>query len=243
MPNDHKAPPPRTLIESAYARLRRDIMDCRYAPGGRLKVEHLKGTYAVSSGTLREALSLLVADSLVVSEGHRGFRVAPMSLEEIEDITRTRVLIECEALRQSIAEGDDEWEAHLVTAFHRLTRAEERRESETSFDEWEERNRDFHRALVAGCPSPWIHRLRSILYQQSERYRRLSAPFGSESSVKHASRHEVRRAAHDEHREIFEATMGRESERAMLALATHIGLSVTRIRTFGLLVPSPKQAP
>jgi GntR family transcriptional regulator, carbon starvation induced regulator len=75
---------------------------------------------------LREALSLLIADALVVSQGQRGFRVAPVSLEDIADITNTRVMLECEALRQSIELGDDAWEGSLLSAFHRLSKAEEK---------------------------------------------------------------------------------------------------------------------
>src|SRR5690349_20437452 len=84
-----------TLIESAYRKLRRDIVEGRFAPGEKLRVEHLKDDYGVGAGTLREALSLLVADALVVSQCQRGFRVAPMSLADFEDITRTRVMLEC----------------------------------------------------------------------------------------------------------------------------------------------------
>ena len=85
---------PRTLIETAYRQLRRDIIDGQHPAGHKLRVEHLKSTYKVSAGTLREALGLLVSDSLVVSQGQRGFSVAEMSLVDLEDLTRTRVLVE-----------------------------------------------------------------------------------------------------------------------------------------------------
>jgi len=117
---------PRTLIEATYRQLRRDIIEGRLAPGEKLRVEHLKSCYDVSSGTLREALALLISDSLVVAQGQRGFRVAPMSLDDLEDLTRMRILLECEALRESMAQGTDDWEADIVSAFHKLTLAEQR---------------------------------------------------------------------------------------------------------------------
>lgn len=215
---------PRTLIEGVYRKLRRDIIECRHAPGDKLRVEHLKATYQVSGGTLREALSLLVSDSLVVSEGQRGFRVAPMSLADIEDLTRTRVLLECASLRESMQLGKDDWEAAVISAFHRLSRAEERLVSASTFDDWEERNRQFHEALVSACPSPWMHRLRAVLYHQSERYRRLSA-----MTAPPASR------VHQEHRGIFKAVMARDIERASAALESHIYLSLKLIKARGLL--------
>ena len=138
--DSHLAPEPKTLVESAYRALRRDIIEGHLAPGEKLRVEHLKDDYGVGAGTLREALSLLISDALVVSQGQRGFRVAPVSLEDFEDITRNRVMLECEALRQSIAMGDDAWEGDLLAAFHRLTKAEEKLIGTDNREEWEERN-------------------------------------------------------------------------------------------------------
>jgi DNA-binding transcriptional regulator YhcF (GntR family) len=83
-------------IYSGNLNVGHDVVCGKLAPGERLRVEHLKDQYAVGAGTLREALSLLVADALVTSEGQRGFRVAPISMEDLEDVTNTRVMLETE---------------------------------------------------------------------------------------------------------------------------------------------------
>ncbi|MFZ2661368.1 MAG: FCD domain-containing protein [Rhodoferax sp.] len=217
---------PPTLIEKAYRQLRRDIIDGLHPSGQKLRVEHLKFQYQVSAGTLREALALLVSDSLVVSQGQRGFHVAPMSLADLADLTRVRVLLECEALEESIRLGRDSWEADLVSAFHKLSLAEERLHTDAAgtYDEWEERNRQFHEALVGACRSAWLRKLRAQLYQQSERYRRLSA-------VKGPPPIEV----HEEHRNIFNAVMARDATKAKAFLAAHIHRALTVIRTAGFL--------
>lgn len=226
-PHDFPAVPaevpdgPRTLVEAAYRRLRDDIIDGVHAPGARLRVEHLKDDYGVGAGTLREALTRLVADSLVVAQGQRGFRVAPISVADFEDITATRVLLETEALRQSIAHGDVHWEGELAAAFHRLTRAQEKlgRRSGPRLDEWEERNRVFHECLIAACPSRWTRHFVGILYRQSERYRRLAL-----------SRRPVPRDLQAEHRAIYEATLDRDARRASAALAEHIRATLAAVR-------------
>ncbi len=202
---------PKTLVESAYRALRRDIIEGRLAPGEKLRVEHLKDDYGVGAGTLREALSLLIADTLVVSQEQRGFRVAPVSLLDFEDITRTRVMLECEALRQSIGNGDDAWEGDLLSAFHRLSKAEEKRIASADREEWEERNRIFHEVLISACPSRWIKHFLAILNQQSERYRRLSLylqPFP--------------RDIHAEHEALLQAALSRNAEVAAGLLSEHI---------------------
>ncbi|MEX8494234.1 GntR family transcriptional regulator, partial [Sphaerotilus sp.] len=140
---------PRTLVERAYLGLRHDIVCGALAPGERLRVEHLKDRYEVGAGTLREALSLLLSDALVTAEGQRGFRVTPISLADLEDVTNTRVLLETEALRLSIRHGDAAWELGLVAAFDGLSAAERTPESLRSGD-WEHANRGFHEALIAG---------------------------------------------------------------------------------------------
>lgn len=211
---------PKTLVESAYRALRRDIIEGRFAPGEKLRVEHLKDDYGVGAGTLREALSLLISDALVVSQGQRGFRVAPMSLADFEDITRTRVMLECEALRQSIELGDDAWEGELLAAFHRLSKAEEKLIDGSAREEWEERNRIFHEVLIAACPSRWIKHFLSILYHQAERYRRLSL-----------HKNPIPRDVHAEHNALFEATLARDAKRATAIMAEHIGMTLTALRS------------
>lgn len=216
---DLNPPEPKTLVESAYRSLRRDIIEGRLAPGEKLRVEHLKDNYGVGAGTLREALSLLISDALVVAQGQRGFRVAPVSVEDFADITRTRVMLECEALRQSIAMGGDAWEGELAAAFHLLTKAEERLREPDARMEWEERNRIFHEVLISACPSRWIKHFLSILYHQAERYRRLSLHLQP-----------IPRDVHAEHEALFSAAMARDTERATAIMAEHIQLTFRSIQ-------------
>jgi DNA-binding GntR family transcriptional regulator len=213
--------PPTTLIEGAYLRLRRDIIEGRLPPGEKLRVEHLKERYGIGAGTLREALSLLLSDALVVSEGQRGFHVAPMSLSDLEDITRNRILLESEALRQSIASGDDEWEANLVAAFHKLSKSEEKLGGGAPGDlrEWELRNRDFHEALIAACESRWLRYLIGLLYRQSERYRHIVI-----------SDRSIPRDVHAEHTAVFDAALARDTAQASKAIERHIFLTFESIR-------------
>ncbi|EPZ15754.1 transcriptional regulator [Thauera terpenica 58Eu] len=216
-----EAQEPKTLVEGAYQRLRRDIIEGTHAPGDKLRVEHLKEHYDVGAGTLREALLMLVTDALVVAQGQRGFRVAPISLADFEDITRTRVLLETEALRQSIAAGGEEWEAAIVAAFHRLSRAEQRLADHEQgiSEEWEMRNRAFHEALISASASRWIRHFQHILYQQSERYRRISL-----------FRQPIARDIHAEHQALFEASLARDATRATSILTEHLLRTLDAVR-------------
>lgn len=200
----------RTLIERAYGQLRDDIVEGRLAPGEKLRVEHLKDRYGVGAGTLREAITRLVSDALVVAEGQRGFRVAPITIDDLQDLTRLRLHIEIEALRQSIRHGDDRWRADLAFAYTQLSafeqpiRPEHRRR-------WELLNTRFHEALIAAHASPWTTKVLRLLARHGERYRRYAMNLP-----------DSRRNVHAEHEQIYEAAMAGQEARAALALEAHI---------------------
>jgi DNA-binding GntR family transcriptional regulator len=208
--------PPRTLVERAYLALRHDVVCGKLPPGERLRVEHLKDRYEVGAGTLREALSLLLADALVTSEGQRGFRVAPISLADLEDVTNTRVMLETEALRQSIRRGDARWESDLVSAYGLLTQSEIDLAGSGS-ELWEQCNKNFHETLISAHDSAWTKYLLGILYRHAERYRHINWRL----TAAHASGRDVRR----EHEEIFRAAIDRQEARASLALEAHVRLT------------------
>lgn len=207
---------PRTQVERAYLALRHDLVHGKFAPGARLRVEHLKDQYLVGSGTLREALQLLISDALVTAEGQRGFRVAPISMADLEDLTNTRVRLETEALRQSIRHGDAQWEATLVASYHLLKKAEIDPNC-LAPDLWEIRNKAFHDALIAAFDSPWNKYFLSILYRHGERYRNIN--------MRLTAAHAAERDVHQEHEYLFRATMERQEDQAALALEAHIRLT------------------
>lgn len=213
---------PRTLVERAYLGLRHDIVCGALVPGERLRVEHLKARYDVGAGTLREALS----DALVTAEGQRGFRVAPISLADLTDITNTRVMLETEALRLSIRHGGAAWEAALTAAFERLSEAE-RSPERMRGAEWEDANRAFHEALIAGHDSPWSRYLLGILYRHAERYRYIAMRVVSAEAG-------PPRDVHREHEDLYRAAIGRQEARAALALEAHVRNTCEVLKKAGL---------
>ncbi len=204
-----------TLVQSTYDAMREDILSGDLEPGTKLRADQLKNRYNVGASTLREALNLLVGEALVASEGQRGFRVTPMSEEDFRDIVRVRKMLETQALRESIAHGDERWEAEVVSAFHLLTRIEEKVPEDPVglSGRWEECNRGFHAAMISACPSRWLHYFIGTLFHQSERYRRIAL------SMSQGGR---KRDVHAEHEAIFEAVIGRDVETACQLTEQHI---------------------
>lgn len=199
-----------TLIEQTYGRLRDDIVEGRLEPGEKLRVEHLRERYGVGAGTLREAITWLVSDALVVAEGQRGFRVAPIALADLLDLTELRVHIELDSLRQSIRHGDANWRESLRQVFEEMSAVELPLQVSNRV-RWEALNSRFHDTLIAAHTSPWTFKLLRMLSRHGERYRRYAIQLPNSA-----------RDVHAEHAAIYDAAMAGQEARAALALELHI---------------------
>lgn len=207
-----------TLSEQIYRLLRRDIMRGAFAPGQSLRLELLKQRYGGSFSPIREALNRLRSERMVLNTTSRGFRIAPLSVEEMRDACETRILIDCDALRRSLANADDAWEARLVGAFHALALAAQRADEAPALDQdreeaLEARHQDFHHALIGACRSPWLLDLSAQLYAQTERYRRPARAGAMACGPE--------RNVDDEHRQLLQAAISRDADRAAAMLAAH----------------------
>ena len=202
-----------TLADRAHLVIRRNIVSGNLAPGARLRIAKLSKDYDIGASPLREALSKLSSEYLVNFEAQRGFSVAPVSAGDLVDISEIRCELESEALTRAIDRGDDAWEAAIVAAFYNLGKADQRRREnpDAGSDQWEDRNREFHEALVAAGDSAWLKRLRSLLYFQHERYRRIS--------LKHP---DPDRDLQAEHQAIMDATLARDTAKAVKLSKDHI---------------------
>jgi DNA-binding GntR family transcriptional regulator len=211
-----------TLAGEVFARLKADIISSRLPPGTKLRLEELRQTYGVGFSPLREALSRLAESRLVILVGHRGFRVPEASPEDIMDVALVRKQMEGFALRLAIRYGDDLWEARTLDAGEKFAALQR---SGKNFPEqvWENRHREFHYALIAACQSPSLLHLFGVLSDQFDRYRRLSA----KSRLPNAPRWLV-------HKEILQAALARDADKAVKLLEDHI-TEAARLIVVGLL--------
>lgn len=209
-----------TLSSQLVQALRADLMRGVFEPGQQLRLNQLCERFDVSLSPLREALSRLAAEGFVIAQDQRGYQVAPVSLDNLEEVTRLRGMLECLALKESIAHGDDRWEADLVAAFHRLELIERRRGGapEYGLDEWEARHREFHLALIAACRMPVLLQFCESLLDFSDRYRRIFL-----------SSRPLDRDIQCEHDVILEASLARDAGKAAEALGLHIQRTATNV--------------
>lgn len=201
-----------SLTSRIYTRLRADIISGVLEPGAKLKIEELRQRYDSGASPIREALSLLTSHQLVERLDQRGFRVSSISLEEFDELLKTRCWLEERALRESIMHGDKRWEEQVVIAAYRLSRAPRNSGDDpvATNDEWEKLHKDFHMTLISRCGSRFLLNSCDELYDQNVRYRKAA------SSVAYPER-DVRA----EHEGIADAVLARDADRAVQRLVAH----------------------
>jgi GntR family carbon starvation induced transcriptional regulator len=217
----------KSAISRVVSQLREDLISVVIEPGAKLRIASLAQKYEANPGAVREALSRLVSEGLVVAEDQKGFRASPVSATFLTDIMSTRVFVEVEALRRSIAFGDTDWEANVLAATHRLSKVQQLDpETGAITAKWRNLHRLYHHALIADCGSPTLLQLQSQLFSQTERYRCLQGSLSQNGKI---------RDGDNEHHQIAELVVARDFESASKALERHYNKTVQLLLASGRL--------
>jgi DNA-binding GntR family transcriptional regulator len=213
----------RSLAEDVHEALRSDIVLGRRAPGSRLPLNELAAAHGVSLSVVREAVTRLSSEGLVEATPQRGFRVRPISLEHLHDLTWMRTHVETLAVRESVERGDVSWEAGLVGAHHRLGATPMFLDDGTGNPAWMIAHGEFHTALAAGAGRPALERVRRRLYDESELYRTWSGTLPREP---------IRRHAVAEHDAICAAALARDADLAVRLVAEHLAATADALTAY-----------
>lgn len=209
----------RSIGEFALRRLRSDILSARLAPGTKLRLRFLTSAYHIGISPLRDALAQLAGDGLVILESQCGFRVMPVSRYDLRDVSKARKRIELDALEMSIESGDDAWQKRVRVAYENFCQVKQKVGDVSPIGEdWEERHRAFHLALLSACQSPTLLRFCSQLHDRFDRYRRLALPSRSHMG-----------AVGDDHEAIMNAALAGKKEEAIALLGLHIDDTVALV--------------
>ncbi|MGH7088911.1 MAG: GntR family transcriptional regulator, partial [Stellaceae bacterium] len=173
----------------------------------RLKVEQLVAFYGVGHSPIREAILMLSVSALVAHEHQKGYRVAPVSLADYDDVLLVYQRLYKLALTVAMDLGDEAWEERVVVQLHRSVKvpkvlpdggAEAR-------ERWQLAYGNFHHQLLSGCGSPLLMQLIGDIGYRLERYVNLFADLESDRDRDH----------HAEHRLIADAVTARQKTRAL----------------------------
>ncbi|PID66160.1 MAG: GntR family transcriptional regulator [Gammaproteobacteria bacterium] len=196
--------------------LKQDILNGVFAADEKLLMSSLKKRYGVGIGPLREALSQLVIEKLVIVENQRGFRVHPVSREEMQDLYQTRSYIEALCIVRAIQHGSVDWEADVLAAMHRMSKANGLiHQGFAGQLQWEVKHQDFHAAIARGCGSASLLQIRQSLYERTARYRLLWLRNSMVSD-------DYFERVHQGHQNLVDCVLTRDADRAEKLMFAHL---------------------
>lgn len=201
----------RSVIEE---RLRSAILDGRLPPGMALRQQELASLFGVSRMPVREALRQLETQSLLQVVAHKGAVVAPLIGEDAMDSYALRVLLESEALRQSIPRLDADDIALARSYIAQL-------ENETRHAEIGRLNRLFHMSLYSKATNKKLLHLIDIELNEEERFLRF-----------HLSSMGLGKLTQDDHNALVDAAIDKSVEDAIRVLERHLNKAEKTIRAY-----------
>lgn len=210
-PTPAPAPLRETVAAGVWRRMRGDILSGALVPGRKLKLDGLREGYGASVSTLREVLNRLATEGLVIAEGQRGFEVAPVSSANLRELAGLRLLLEEHALADSFRNGDLDWEAHVLAAWHKLAAMERQMErgDTSAAGLWKRRDWEFHQALISACGSGALMHLHGGVFDKYLRYQQIALSFRGAIAAA-------------EHRALLDAALDRDAEAACAVLRRHL---------------------
>ncbi|KMY65973.1 hypothetical protein AAU61_18480 [Desulfocarbo indianensis] len=197
----------RPLGEQVFGLVRRMISEGELKPGERLVEEHLARRIGTSRTPIREALHRLVQEGLVERRNRGGYKVRPISAQEVEEVTGVRAALESYAVelgarritRNTLAELE-----RNVAEFEKALIADDRKRLV-------ELNTQFHAMLYKLAGSQLLIRLINDLAENLHRFRvaLLSDPKAAIRSL-------------EDHREMLAALKRGDQDQAVKACRAHV---------------------
>jgi DNA-binding GntR family transcriptional regulator len=184
----------------------------------------LADRFGVSQSVVREALTRLAEQGLIIATPQRGFRVRELSVPDIANLTEARIQIETVALRLALERGDVRWETEVLSAHHVLERTPAVKGDGTVNEDWSARHRDFHQALLRGCNNARLEGVATALRDNAELYRRWYWVLSDDHHRDIAA----------EHRRLKDLALGREAEPAIEVLTEHIDRAPRLLAAYAL---------
>lgn len=215
-----RGPRIRTLVEYASQQLREQILSGELGAGERMRLDVVAEDLGISPIPLREALRTLATEGLVTPLAHRGYSVAPVTIADLEETYRLRLLLEPLAVRLAVPGLTKVDLRALGESLDRLGRAFK----EGHWPDHRTHHRAFHFGIYERCNSEWLVRFTDMLWSNSERYQRMTAQIKGQLT---------QRAK--EHRAILAACRAGDADRAGDLMHDHLAASLVSLKEYLVL--------
>lgn len=212
-----------TVQQAVLDRLRVALLRGHLRPGDPIRVDQIALSLGVSSGPVREALRVLLAEGRVAYEPRRGYRVTRLTGEDVEEIFLICSLLEAEALRRGVPAMTPDDVARMDDLLSKLQMlpAGEAIWNVVSI------HRDFHFVPFSRAGLPRLESELRRLWDHTDHYRGLFF-FGDE---------DIHHEMQEEHIEIAAACAAGDAETAAVLMNRHRANALKGFRR-GLISPA-----
>ncbi|WP_298197011.1 GntR family transcriptional regulator [Novosphingobium sp.] len=205
---------PSTLRNHIARALRQQILEGRYKPGDRLNESQIAREFSTSRIPVREALSHLQEQGLVMNFERRGMFVIQLSETEVQQINSLRIVLEAEAMKLARSHMTPEIRAQLEEL------VEQMEHWEGPLAEAADLDRRFHQLIWHASGNPWLERMLN----------QLTIALFAHTTLEHVSR-EMRQWRLNHHRELLDVVVGGNVDPRM-ALLTHLRMAYSQPERF-----------
>ncbi len=195
------------LVEDAYRRLKREILENRMKPGFRAPEPAIAERLGMSRTPVREALVRLAGEKLVELVPRRGARVLPVSPGDMREIYQVLTALEPEAAADVARARPDK------AALAPLERAAEAMADALTRDDregWAAADDRFHRALLDMTPNRRLAEIVGAMLDQSQRARTVTLALRAPPT-----------ASTEEHAALLDAIVAGDADRARTVFSAH----------------------
>lgn len=214
---------PCTLRTHLVRTLRQQIMSGRYRPGDRLNESQIAREFNISRIPVREALSQLQEQGLVMNHERRGMFVTQLTEDEVQQINSLRMVLEPEAMRLARARMSPEILAKLTDLVEQMETWDGELIDAAALD------RQFHAVIWRASGNPYLERMLESL----------TTALFAHKALEHVSL-EIRRWRLNHHRELLEVVT-KGTHDPQLALLTHLRMGYTEPERFSSLAVAQQQ--
>ena len=197
--------------------LRTQILSGVYRPGTRLNESQIAREFAISRIPVREALSQLQEQGLVLNRERRGMFVVQLSEDEVQQINSLRLVLEAEAMRLARARMTPAVLAELSALTAEMEAWNGPLIEAAALD------RRFHQVIWRAAGNPFLERALDSL----------TTPLFAHKALEHVSQ-EIRRWRLNHHRDLLDVVAGGDADPQM-ALLTHLRMGYTEPERFSSL--------
>lgn len=157
-----------TRAESAYAELKRRVLDNKFPVGSYFLEQELADLLKMSRTPIREALVRLANEGFVELRPRHGMRVLPLSGRDMREIYAILTALEAEVAAEVARVG---LSAEALAALRGSVEAMERALVDDDLDAWADADARFHRDLVAASANLRLRGVISQFWEQAHRVR------------------------------------------------------------------------